>query len=278
MEIKMADEMIYDVPTKDINDIQKSGLNVRHRDVDVEIEGLAKSIEKHGLLQPIVLRGKYGSPPYDLIVGQRRLLAHKLLAKRSIRSRFKPSTYGDFKAKVESLIENMQRVKLNHADAAEAMTTMYNHYNKSVRKVAEELGISEVTVRDYLRIDQFASPKAKRLLRLGKVKKEDIKRVIRAAQGNMRKADELLDYLPNMSTYDKDRMAEYGEEHPHAVTKEIVTEARKPRLETTVILQLAPEIDEALEAAAGQLDMDKASVAAAALCDWLKEKGFLTIR
>ena len=72
----MAEERIYDVLVEDIRDVSESGLNVRHRDVDAGVEDLAASIEKRGLLQPIILRGRLGKPPYDLVVGQRRLLAH----------------------------------------------------------------------------------------------------------------------------------------------------------------------------------------------------------
>lgn len=112
---------------------------------------------------------------------------------------------------------------------------------------------------------------------MGTVKKEDIKRVIKAAQGNMTKADRLLDYLPTMTRYDKDRMAKYGEKHPRANDDKIISEATKPRYEPTVMLSLAPEVEKALEKAATELDMDKTSVAEEAICDWLKEKGFLKV-
>lgn len=273
----MTKEKIYKIPLVDIKDVGESGLNVRHRDVGLGIEDLAKSIARHGLLQPVMLRGEFGHPPYDLIIGQRRLLAHKHLGGDFIEARFKPPNYGRFQAQVESLMENMQRVKLNHADAAEAITAMYNHYNKSVRSVADDLGISKSTVREYLAIDKLATPKAKRLLRERKVTKEDVKRVIKAAQGNMRKADRLLDLLPTLTKYDKDRMVDYGQRHPKAKVEEIVEEAKKPRFEPTVMLSLAPEVDKALERAATELDMDKASVAEEALCDWLEEKGFLQV-
>lgn len=276
-EEKISKVPLYKVPLGDIRDVEESGLNVRHRDIDVGIENLAKSIQKHGQLQPIILRGTPGKPPYDLIIGQRRLRAHQKLDKRLIEAQFRRPRYGDFEANVESLAENLQRVKLNHADAAEAIAAIYKHYNKSVRQVADDLGISEGTVRDYLKIEEFASPKAKKLLRDGTVTKEDIKRVIRAAQGNMSKADRLLDHLPTMTTYDKDRMAKYGEKHPRANEDEIVSEAKKPGYEPTVMLSLAPEEDRALERAAKDLDMDKTSVAREAICDWLRERGFLRV-
>jgi ParB-like chromosome segregation protein Spo0J len=55
---------IYDIPLKDI---RVSALNVRKHDRGAEIEFLAKSIKKHGLLQPVVLRGVKGKPPFDLV-------------------------------------------------------------------------------------------------------------------------------------------------------------------------------------------------------------------
>ncbi|HUW19658.1 MAG TPA: ParB/RepB/Spo0J family partition protein [Sedimentisphaerales bacterium] len=275
-EAKEIMYQVHDVPLRDIRDPDKSGLNVRMTDRNVGVEELAKNIKKHGLLQPIVLRGNFGDPPYDLIAGHRRLAAHRLMPEqKTIKAWFKPADYDDFKAKVDSLIENMQRVELNHADTAEAITMMYKRYGNNVRRVAADIGISEATVRDYLKIDEFASPKAKRLLRQGSVTKEDIKRVIKAAQGNMTKADKLLDQLPSMTTYDKDRMAKYGGRHREASADEIIRKALEPRHVPTIILELEPDVDKALNKAARELDMDRAAVAAEAVAQWLKGKGFL---
>jgi ParB family chromosome partitioning protein len=261
---------------KNKNDAPKTGLNVRQTDRDIDVGDLARSIEKHGQLQPIILRGEFGKPPYELIAGHRRIAAHKHLGKTTVLARFKPPKYDDFKSRVDSLVENMQRVKLNHADAAEAITMVYNRYGKKVKRVVEELGVSEGCVREYLKIEELASPKAKTLLRKGIVKKEDIKRVIKAAQGNMKTADELLDYLPTMTTYDKERMVAFGSKKK-APAKEIASEAQKPRLGNELILELPPEVDKALEQAAEELDMDKRGVAGEAVRDWLTEKGFLSI-
>ncbi len=61
---------------------------------------------------------------------------------------------------------------------------MYNKYKKDERKVADDLGLPLRTVRDYIKIEEQASPYAKRLLREGKASKADVKRAIIAAQGN----------------------------------------------------------------------------------------------
>jgi len=268
-------EPIHDVPIKDIRDVTKTGLNVRRTDRDAGVKDLAKSIKKHGLLQPILLRGKFGNPPYELIAGHRRLSAHRLLSKKTIIARFKPPSYDNFKARVDSLIENMQRVELNHADTAEAITAMYNKYKKNERKVAEDLALPLRTVRDYIKIEEQASPYAKRLLREGKASKADVKRAIIAAQGNLKKADRLLDAMPGLYGHEKKRVVDYGKEHEKASDDEIIKESKKGRQLKTVILSIEPKIDNALKKAERNLYMNREEIASKALEEWLIENNFL---
>lgn len=272
----MAEEKIYDVPIKHIRDVAKTGLNVRRTDRDAGVDDLAKSIKKHGLLQPIVLRGEFGKPQYDLISGHRRLSAHKLLSKKTIKATFKPPSYDDFKAIVESLIENMQRVDLNHADTAEAITKMYKKYKKDERKVAEDLALPLRTVRDYIKIEEQASPYAKRLLREGNASKADVKRAIIAAQGNLKKADRLLDAMPGLYGHEKKRVVDYGKEHEKASDDEIIKESKKGRFLKAVVLSIEPRIDNALKKAERNLYMNREEIASKALEDWLIENGFLS--
>lgn len=272
----MPDEMIYDVPIKDIRDPVKNGLNVRQTDRDVGVEDLAESIKKHGQLQPIILRGDFGNPPYDLIAGHRRLAAHKKLGKSVIKARFKPAGYSDFKARVESLIENLQRINLNHAHTAEAVTAIYNKYKKDARKVAQELGLHLRTVRDYIKIEEQASPYAKKLLRERKVSKADVKRAIDAAQGNLTKADRLLDKMPELYGHEKKRAVEYGEEHKDASADEITKEAKRSGVRKTIVLSIEPRIDSALEKAERSLFMNREEIAGKALEEWLIEEGFMS--
>lgn len=272
----MAEEKIYEVSLKHIRDVARTGLNVRRTDRDAGVEDLAKSIRKHKLLQPILLRGEFGKPPYDLIAGHRRLSAHKLISKKTILSRFKPADYDDFKATVDSLIENMQRVELNHADTAEAITVMYNKYRKDETKVANDLGLPLRTVRDYIKIEEQASTYAKGLLRDRKVSKADVKRAIDAAQGNLSKADKLLKKLPELYGHEKKRVVDYAKTHPRADAAHIITEAKKPRFNKTFILNIEPEVDKALGVAEKKLYMDREEIVSKALREWLMENSFLS--
>lgn len=267
---------IQDIP---LAQIKMSDLNVRHHDKDVDVDYLAESIRKHGLLQPVVLRGKFENPPYSLIVGQRRFLAHQKLAhqnfiKPTIRAVF-AGDMNDLSAKILSLSENMQRVELNHADKAEAITYLYNAYQKDDKHVAKELGLNIRTVRDYIKIEEQATPEAKRLLKEGKVTKADVKRAIDAAQGDRAKTNELLRQIEKLSKYEKQRVVEYGKANPRAPAKKIVSEAKKARMKPTIILSISDEMEKALNKAKEQLSMEQEEIAIKALTEWLKNKGFL---
>jgi ParB family chromosome partitioning protein len=110
----MSPEQIYNIKIKEI---RIARTNVRQTEKDKELDELKASIKKHGLLQPVILLGTFDNPPYSLIVGQRRFLAHQELGKETIRARF-AGKLTDVQQTIRSLVENMVRVELNHADAA----------------------------------------------------------------------------------------------------------------------------------------------------------------
>lgn len=264
-------QRIYNV---NLSDISVSESNVRHTDLETGIEELMESIKKYGLLQPVVLKGELEKPPYELIVGQRRFLAHKKLRMPTIRAVFR-GDLNDIQAKILSLTENMHRVDLNHADKAEAITTLYKQHDRDIKKLSRELGLSTQTIRDYIEIDEQATPKAKKLLRNRKIKRADAKRVIIMAQGDPEKADRLIDLIPKLTKYDKDRAIEYAKSNPNATAEEITKDGIQPREERIVILNLPKEVAYALDKAVRTLSMDKELIALGALSEWLKSNGFL---
>jgi ParB family chromosome partitioning protein len=260
---------IREIPLKEI---ELSKLNVRVTDKNVGIDELAESIKKYGLLQPVILKGEYGKPPYELIVGQRRFLAHKLLKEKKIRAVFCEED-NEMKLRMLSLSENMHRAELNYSDKADAITLLYKELGRNAKKVAAELGISVPTVIEYVKLEEQATAKAKDLLKRKSIKKADVKRAISAAQGDPAKIDKLLDELPKLTRYEKDRAVNYGRKEKATVEK-IIEEAKKPKLERTVILNLNQDTDDALKRAGEKLAMDREEIAALALEEWLKENGF----
>jgi len=129
---------IYDIPLPDI-DISEQNVRITH--VQDQLDELAASIKMHGLLQPVVLAGEYGTPPYKLISGQRRYLAHstKLNAK-SIKAVF-VGAISETDALIRSLVENLQRKDLEFSDTAKAVTALYNDLG-SDQAVCKATGLS----------------------------------------------------------------------------------------------------------------------------------------
>src|SRR5688572_3321982 len=117
---------IYEIP---LSEIQISDDNVRQQDPTKDLDELAASIKRHGLLQPVVLNGEHGKPPYELISGQRRFLAHQeILKSPTIRAVFAGKlTHSE--ALVRSLVENLQRVQLSYEDTAKAVTYLYKQFD-----------------------------------------------------------------------------------------------------------------------------------------------------
>ncbi|HHT9122385.1 MAG TPA: ParB/RepB/Spo0J family partition protein [Candidatus Wunengus sp. YC63] len=268
----MAEESIYDIP---ISQIKVADTNVRHTERDKELDELMASIKKHGLLQPVVLEGKYGNPPYELIVGQRRFLAHQKLGKQTIRARF-AGQLSDVQATIRSLVENMLRVDLNHADTAQAITNLYREFGKDEDKVHVETGLSIRRVRQYIDVGERTTPKMKQKLQDKKATLIDIQRVLKASAGDSSKAERLLEKIEKLTKYEKDNLVEYGESHPRADAEKIIQEAQKPRIERTIMVKLSERARQGLKKASDELAMSPDEVAAHALEDWLSKQGFIS--
>src|SRR5207244_5520739 len=103
-------------------------------------------IERHGLQQPIVVQRVPGGK-YEILIGQRRYLAYKQLRRKKIRAKI-IATRDPLAAKILSYSENVQRRDLAPRDKAEVCTYLLNELG-SIRAVADEIGVSEQTVRKW---------------------------------------------------------------------------------------------------------------------------------
>jgi ParB family transcriptional regulator, chromosome partitioning protein len=266
-------ETIYEI---DVADINIGPANVRHSDAGRELDELAASIKAHGLLQPVMLKGKFGDgAPYELISGQRRLLAHQRLGKTKIRAVFA----GDLsrtQAVIRSLVENLQRVNLEYTDTAEAVTYLYEKLGRDAKAVHRETGLSVRKIQDFILIQARATPRMKSLLKKRRVTAADVKRAIRAAQENLKKAEQILDLIVKYkpTSHQKRRLVTYGEKSKAASAEQILQEAMKPHVEQNIIISLPDDLRDALVRATKKLSLEPEELAAKALRDWLRDQGF----
>ena len=114
-----------------------------------EIEELAASIEKDGLLQPILVR-TMGKNDYQIIAGERRWQACKLLGVEKIPVRIKD--VDDDRALELALVENVQRSDLNPIEEAYGYRRLMERKNMTQSDVAQAMSKGRSTVANALRL------------------------------------------------------------------------------------------------------------------------------
>ncbi|TGK92523.1 ParB/RepB/Spo0J family partition protein [Leptospira levettii] len=105
---------------------------------DASIRELADSISQYGLLQPIVVRKKAGK--YELINGERRYRAHKLLKSKTIPAVVKNVEQIDITKLPEiKLVENLQREDLSESDLALSLQELKNRHKETNEQLAKRI-------------------------------------------------------------------------------------------------------------------------------------------
>lgn len=112
------------------------------------LEELTQSIKEKGLIQPLIVRKK--GDYYELIAGERRLRAAKLLNIKEIPVIIKDV---DDRDSLEiSLIENVQRQALNPIEEARAYQYLIDKFMVTQEKISQVLGKARATITNTLRL------------------------------------------------------------------------------------------------------------------------------
>ena len=116
------------------------------------INSLAESISQHGLLSPLLVR-RISAGRYELIAGERRLRALKLLG-RTHADALVISAY-DPQSAVMALIENIQREQLHFLDEAAACRAIIGSQHITQEELAHKLGKSPSALANRLRLTKL---------------------------------------------------------------------------------------------------------------------------
>ena len=259
------------IPTLPVDKINIGEWNVRTLDREKGIEELANSISKHGLLQPVVVFQE--GDKYNLIIGQRRVQAFKELKKKEIPAVILLKKPDEEQLKILSLSENIHRVELNRTDIIEVISYLYKRYGNSAKEVAKILGKSVPYVYEHLKI-QDAPEEVKQMLSNKEISKEDVKRVMEIAPDNKDTMIELAKEMKKLTPYERKKLAEVGKTKPKAKVKELIKDAKKPRIEEKVIVPLTPALINALDSAVKEIGLSREEIVTKALKDWLGNKGY----
>lgn len=110
---------------------------------------LAESIQKHGLIQPIVVRPT-SSGAYQIVAGERRWRACRMAGLSEVPVVIKE--LDDRNYFEVALVENLQREDLNPVEEAQGYRTLVEAYGLTQEQVAENVGKSRSAVTNALRL------------------------------------------------------------------------------------------------------------------------------
>lgn len=169
---------------------------------------LSQSIEKHGLIQPIiVIQNENG---YTLIAGERRLRATKMLGRSSIKAIV--ANLEDKNLRELALIENIQRENLSPIELANSYKELIEEYRITQEALSNIIKKSRTVITNTLRLLTLGDD-TKKLIEDGKLtqghakiivglKKDDEKMVVDTIIGqrlNVRDTENLVKRLKNRS-------------------------------------------------------------------------------
>ena len=134
-----------EITTIKLSQIRPDSLQPRKIFQDAQIDDLAESIKKYGLLQPILVKKQ--DDRYIIIAGERRYRACKKLGLEYVEVIIKD----DENAMLISLIENIQRENLTALEEAVAIQNIKDKYKCTHEELSKLLGKTRVYITNKLR-------------------------------------------------------------------------------------------------------------------------------
>jgi len=252
-----------------LDEIDISISNVRKSNLEEGIEELANSIRKIGVQQPIVVFRK--GDRYELIIGQRRYLACKKIGKIKI-----PALITAIKNKTEATIvsfsENIHRLDLEYRDKMQVAIELLNKLG-SINKVAEYLGISSQTVRNYTGYAGVPEP-IKKMVE-GKKLSATTATYITKNILDEKQALEIAEKIKEIPRSEERRkIINVAKENPMKTPEEIVKIVNGQKFKK-ITIDLTQRVANALSQACYKYESDAKDITSEALEEWLNRRGFL---
>ncbi|MBW1757286.1 MAG: ParB/RepB/Spo0J family partition protein [Deltaproteobacteria bacterium] len=132
-----------------IEDLHPGRMQPRGRIDAVALAELAASIREHGVLEPILVRGR-PSGGFEIIAGERRWRAAQQAGLKDVP--IFVHDLGDEAAFEAALVENLQREDLNAMETARAFQRLVDDYGYTQETIATKVGKERSTVANALRL------------------------------------------------------------------------------------------------------------------------------
>jgi len=115
-----------------------------------ELQDLANSIKENGLMQPIILRKAENDQMFEIIAGERRFRACKMLGLNSIAAIVKK--INNHQALELAIIENVQRSDLSLIEEAAGYRQLIDEFSYTQEELSKKIGKSRSHITNILRL------------------------------------------------------------------------------------------------------------------------------
>ena len=132
-----------------VEQIDRSPFQTRTQFDQAALQELAGSIAATGVVQPILVRA-VANGRFQLIAGERRLLASKLAGKATIPAILR--NVSDEEAMEMTIVENLQRTDLNPIEQARAYEMLSRDFKMTQEKMALRTGKDRASIANFLRL------------------------------------------------------------------------------------------------------------------------------
>lgn len=124
------------------------------REIFENIDSLASTIQRHGLIQPIIVK-KNIQKGYEIICGERRLQACKKAKLRMVPCIIINENLAREQILEMQLVENIHRADLKVYEEIKLIKALKNHFSLTHDEIAVKTGLSSATVKNYLAISKL---------------------------------------------------------------------------------------------------------------------------
>jgi ParB family chromosome partitioning protein len=132
-----------------LDNIESNPFQPRDSFEEESLRELAESLKTLGIIQPVTVR-KLGYDKYQLISGERRVLAARLAGMTDIPSFIRVAN--DQEMLEMALVENIQRKDLNPIQIAIAFQRLVEECNLTQEQLSNRIGKNRSTVTNYIRL------------------------------------------------------------------------------------------------------------------------------
>ena len=152
LDLGTIEKEIYDTASKeeivdiDLKEIRPNPYQPRQIFDEKALMELADSIKQHGVIQPII--AKKSIKGYEIIAGERRVRASKMVGLEKIPAIIRPFT--DQQMMEIGLLENLQRENLSAIEEANAYKSMIEKLNLTQEELSKKVGKSRSHVTNIL--------------------------------------------------------------------------------------------------------------------------------